>query len=601
MLFWLAQSTIVAGLLAIVVAIACRFGRFRPAVRHALWLVVLLKLVTPPLLTWPGITLVMGSEASEEGALAEDADQLAQEPLAQAPEPQSYQILAPSPHDVIMSFAAPVEHFEPATETAVVPMDTISHEEEKPASADPVTTGDQAPMPSHSAMSQWPDWLIPAALQAIVLGALAMTVLQLVRLARFQLLLAHGRTAPANLTNEVKRLAAQLGVRPPSIRVLPDIASPLVCGLGRPLLLWPAVLLDSLAPECQRAVIVHELAHLRRRDHWVAWLRTVAGCVWWWNPLYWYVCKQLGRAAELACDAWVVAALPEARRAYAEALLAVAQMVSKRATPAPAVGMSVGRQDFERRLTMIMCERVPYKAPVLGLVVIGVLTLAVLPGLSVGQKSAEPAKKKQEPAKPTTTQDVVVPIVVGDAVYSVDFVNSEDLVLQAAPADERDRRLKNLEDKLQALIKEVKSLRETKPGTATTTKIKPTDKPAAKANWTTVDTVSNAYAVQAQPWVTSTYTILAADDKNQGVITLSRATYKLPKDKADALAAFLPHIKTTVLESKVEGEGIVVTTTPEVQHTIGHLVSLMLGKPQGANVHKQWSVPTTAAPVEKKP
>src|SRR5262249_59937511 len=123
---------------------------------------------------------------------------------------------------------------------------------------------------------------------------------------------------------EVRKLAAQVGVRPPDVCLLPGIASPLVFGLARPRLLWPATLSDGLSAECQRAVIVHELAHLRRRDHWVGWLRTVAGCWWWWNPVYWFVSRQLGCNAELACDAWVVAALPEARRSYAEALLAVA-------------------------------------------------------------------------------------------------------------------------------------------------------------------------------------------------------------------------------------------------------------------------------------
>src|SRR5262245_8102512 len=50
---WLAQNALLAGILAGFVALACRLGRFGPAVRHALWLLVLLKLVTPPLVEWP--------------------------------------------------------------------------------------------------------------------------------------------------------------------------------------------------------------------------------------------------------------------------------------------------------------------------------------------------------------------------------------------------------------------------------------------------------------------------------------------------------------------------------------------------------------------
>src|SRR5689334_4322771 len=53
MLWWLLETTVVAAALAGAVAVLCRRLRPRPAVRHALWLVVLLKLLMPPLLAWP--------------------------------------------------------------------------------------------------------------------------------------------------------------------------------------------------------------------------------------------------------------------------------------------------------------------------------------------------------------------------------------------------------------------------------------------------------------------------------------------------------------------------------------------------------------------
>ena len=56
MLWWLLQNTVTAALLAGVVCALCRLGRFRPAVRHALWLVVLLKLLTPPVVVWPSLS-----------------------------------------------------------------------------------------------------------------------------------------------------------------------------------------------------------------------------------------------------------------------------------------------------------------------------------------------------------------------------------------------------------------------------------------------------------------------------------------------------------------------------------------------------------------
>src|SRR5947209_15163307 len=54
MLFWLLQNTVLAGLLALAVALLCRWKRVGPALRHALWVLVLLRLVWPPgVVTWP--------------------------------------------------------------------------------------------------------------------------------------------------------------------------------------------------------------------------------------------------------------------------------------------------------------------------------------------------------------------------------------------------------------------------------------------------------------------------------------------------------------------------------------------------------------------
>jgi len=53
MLWWLAENSVLAAALAGIVGPLCRLGRLRPAVRHALWLVVLVKLVTPPVVQWP--------------------------------------------------------------------------------------------------------------------------------------------------------------------------------------------------------------------------------------------------------------------------------------------------------------------------------------------------------------------------------------------------------------------------------------------------------------------------------------------------------------------------------------------------------------------
>jgi beta-lactamase regulating signal transducer with metallopeptidase domain len=520
MLWWLAETTIVAAALAGAAALLCRHLRPRPAIRHALWLVVLLKLLSPPLMEWPWPT----SEPI--------AGESSRAPPAELP--------AAGPPDEAVTLWLPSEPFiepGPAPEPPRV---------ELPAPA-PV-----APRPRTVRLE-------PLALGVWALGATLMAPVQLIRIARFHHRVSRGRPAPAALTAAVADLAGRLGVRPPPVVVVPSLASPVVWGLGRARLLWPAELLGRLPPDGERAAIAHELAHLRRRDHWVGWLQLAASCAWWWSPLFWVVRRQLGRAAELACDAWVVETLPKARRAYAEALLAVCELVSRRAAPQPALGMGGPRQEIERRLTMILRESVPSRAPVRALCGVVLLALIALPGFSGGQDA--PAVGRT----PDPFSNKLAPAVA-------------EQPSGRAAVDEREQRLQKLEATLDALLKEVKDLRAAsgkaeKPAKEDSgARTSPYRTPVAESNF-------NRYA--------------AGFREPAGQTTrLERVTYNLPKDKVEALAALLKELKAPEVETQVKADGIVVTTTPEAQRVVAEFVGLLQGKlPAARAAYSTYSVP----------
>jgi beta-lactamase regulating signal transducer with metallopeptidase domain len=570
MFWWLAQHTLTTILLAGLVALLCRLRALSPAVRHALWLVVLLKLLTPPVLVWPwAMPAWLPAPVAEAGALAEpqagglelSVDEL---PLAELQE-------------------------VPGAETRADRASSVASSSNGQAGAGMVFR---------------PAWLLVGTLGLWLAGAAVMAGLQGLRLLRLYRLLRTGRDAPRWLTAEVRGLARRLGVWPPRAFVLPRLGTPCVWGAWRTRLLWPQTQLEGLAAECRQTVIAHELAHLRRRDHWIGWLLLVGECVWWWNPLFWYVRRQLRLYAELACDAWVVWTLPEGRRAYAEALLEVTQWVSQTAAPVPAAGMGGARACLERRLVMVMRESVPCRVSLAGFLVVGMLALVALPGWS--QADDQPAKP-QPPAKgePQSKDKVFIftevkPVEIHARTQEVpqaktftihvDEPKIHGVDLPAGEGD-RNRRLREVEEQIQKLLEEVRALRDggtpkqirLQVTTPKTSDSKTTQQPAAPRQQFLYFTPSTA-----QP----TYSVTTVKEGEQ-TMTLSRVKYRLSHAKAEALGSFLnENVKAEVLETKVDGDTLIVTTTPEVQNTIGALANLVAGKAQTFTFHLRQAQPT---------
>lgn len=197
---------------------------------------------------------------------------------------------------------------------------------------------------------------------------------------RFHIRMRSARPAPHGVRAMVESCAQSIGLKTPPMTVfLADRVSPMVVCGWRPRLVLPVALWSELDPAGRRAVIVHELAHLRRRDHLTHWFDCLIGVVYWWHPVVWWVRQRLRDEAENACDAWVTWIDPRERRAYATALLQARTFLSQqgRFSPVPAVGvMSPQATRFSRRLTMVMTSRVSPKAFSMGMFAIPVLFLA---------------------------------------------------------------------------------------------------------------------------------------------------------------------------------------------------------------------------------
>ena len=355
MAWWIFQNVAVTAIVAGLVALACRTTRIGPVARHALWVLVLVKFLTPPLVSWPWAAPdPFGVSALDDRADARIGVTTMADPLVTSAGPD-------------LATAAP---------SAAVEIGRAG----PPAARWPATW-------------RWLLWIWVA-------GSLTLLSLEAARLARLARRVRAGRPPDHALVARVTALSSTLGLPSIPVLIVSGITSPMVWCWGRPRLLWPAELTASDA--CIDGLLVHEMAHIKRRDHIVGWLELAGGVVWWWNPLFWFVRSSLREQAELACDAWVISALPNGRRAYAESLLALSSGTSWTAPSLAMVGMrATSRRLLERRLVMIMKGRAPLHLPAAGVVCLVLAGVATLPAWAASQQVPPPPP-------PARVDDVVV-------------------------------------------------------------------------------------------------------------------------------------------------------------------------------------------------
>jgi TonB family protein len=185
---------------------------------------------------------------------------------------------------------------------------------------------------------QWP----PIVAGAVATGCILRLLWTAIGLWQLRRLRQTGEPAVSPEHDELQRA---LGTRA-AIRYTRTVDQPVTFGFWRPVVVLPEALRDHPV-EIQRAVVAHELYHVRRAD-WL-WLLTeeLVRAAFWFHPAVWWLTSRIQLTREEVVDAAVVRTTGE-RRVYLEALMAFADA----APLTPAAAFSRRRHLFTRMVLL---------------------------------------------------------------------------------------------------------------------------------------------------------------------------------------------------------------------------------------------------------
>jgi beta-lactamase regulating signal transducer with metallopeptidase domain len=214
-----------------------------------------------------------------------------------------------------------------------------------------------------------------------------------------------------------RRLAEDVGASNVTFRRSPRGSMPMACGLFRASVTLPEDA-DAWPDERLRVVLLHELAHVKRRDCLTHVLAQVACALYWFNPLSWVAARHARAERERACDDLVLAAgTPGAD--YADQLLEIARVMRAGRLSSVVAGVSLAmahRSQLEGRLMAILDPSVPRasvsRARCVAIAGCAAITLLPLASLQAWGQTSQPKPSTAAPQPAPAPAPVVMQGVV---------------------------------------------------------------------------------------------------------------------------------------------------------------------------------------------
>lgn len=177
-----------------------------------------------------------------------------------------------------------------------------------------------------------------------LIGAIALMLLNVVRYARLNIKIR--KTGEVISCPEISEYTD----RKINVRIWKNVASPFMTGIFRPTLVLPKMELSS---EQLHNILRHEMMHFKRHDILYKWFAEFVKCVHWFNPMVWYVSKQIAAECEISCDMSVTKNMTDSEEmSYINTILSLLPTGKSKQIPLT-TQMASSKKILKRRFIMI--------------------------------------------------------------------------------------------------------------------------------------------------------------------------------------------------------------------------------------------------------
>ena len=184
----------------------------------------------------------------------------------------------------------------------------------------------QAPVKNNGLQMMMPgmESYFPILVAIYIIGVTVMTIKLCLDLSQLSHMRRQGVTPIGQAwEHHLKELGKRMGItKKVQLFISETLQVPVMIGFLKPVILLPAAMVNNLSPEQLEAILLHELAHIRRNDYLLNIFQSIVETILFFNPFVWWISRNIRLEREHCCDDLVIAGTVQPMH-YAKALVAL--------------------------------------------------------------------------------------------------------------------------------------------------------------------------------------------------------------------------------------------------------------------------------------